>query len=1135
MSEGENISGVSEPESPDSGKRGGRGNNNRGRNKDVPSPVVGVDVSKRDGASVPTVEVENGTLKHLESVNENMQFKNNRKMNAVLEEANENQDSRRQGEADALELVRPELLKMFPNDCQHRVYHKNGTVSSVPISQEDIMEKFLAVRSDKVRKFLLKKEFKSVSRQVFSFFGSNAFARLLGLVADKNDDEKKKEEISRLKREEIARVKKILKENGLNEWSNKTDLQKAGDSSLEVIDDLNEIRFERAAQGKSIAPSVDSLGGDISSQEDTPNTVQDVDQKIPQVEQRVPNEDGVVEGVGLAEELKPEIVFDEDESNSVVAPDQVGAVVEESKPKIVFDKDVPSGEVVNDQDGDFEYQASLGDVPDMKMDLQGESKKEEFREKDIEQGGLGSAVYKEAIDYMAEEKFRKKPLDQRVPNEDGVVEGVGLVEEPKIEDIEENAKVKKELATFEGEFSRISVEEARQEMEKAGKVYADLRGREDKIRNRLPKFLLSLVGKGEKTDATKQERIWRGTVSEYQQLRLEEIKQAAKSEKWSSDRLKKEMAELVRETDIRARLAAISHYDNAKWGESGETWKTRLLGRSKKFAEGYRTFCKEHKVAAFALRGGLLLGSGALGGAALALPMGVLMRALGSYGAARALKEFFDRRANEKLVAEAEQSEALKSVEKMVVTPENLAKFQEQLRKTDVVEQFEGFRKGAKRRAKWALFLGGGLFLGGMALSHFAHAAQEVAEAKGAVSVSGVVDGASHDAVGSHAGIAELPLPTPSAVSEMPAGASGVAETILQDTATESATHASLEAAPLVVHSGSSIEGTIIEHLTGAGMSKEEAGKVAHRMVLLYAREHHIPFKELNLVQPDTNFSIIPNPDNVKTPFRIENIETIGSTHQNIPELTPIAPEVSDIATPESPIVSAPTPETSPLQSVGQDVGVVLPVAGAEGSFEVSEGMLKTGVKTGAGVVLGGGALFAGEKIADRLRKKTEQKKKTNGDVGEGHQEGIGKSSQEESVAEAEAFFKKILSIQSLHGRARESFKNIRDYFASSLTDEPFQHTFVRKELCQILLDEPENRLSEDFLREPFWKVMGPNKQEFLVLQALFEKTGEKFPWDVQYRSVDDVLNLFTERFVTGKLPQNDLNRDNKNSQSATV
>lgn len=155
--------------------------------------------------------------------------------------------------------------------------------------------------------------------------------------------------------------------------------------------------------------------------------------------------------------------------------------------------------------------------------------------------------------------------------------------------------------------------------------------------------------------------------------------------------------------------------------------------------------------------------------------------------------------------------------------------------------------------------------------------------------------------------------------------------------------------------------------------------------------------------------------------------------------------------------------------------------------------------------------------------------------MGEGHQEGIGKSSQEESVAEAEAFFKKILSIQSLHGRARESFKNIRDYFASSLTDEPFQHTFVRKELCQILLDEPENRLSEDFLKEPFWKVMGPNKQEFLVLQALFEKTGEKFPWDVQYRSVDDVLNLFTERFVTGKLPQNDLNRDNKNSQSATV
>lgn len=441
-------------------------------------------------------------------------------------------------------------------------------------------------------------------------------------------------------------------------------------------------------------------------------------------------------------------------------------------------------------------------------------------------------------------------------------------------------KKEKEPVTVEGEFSRISVEEARQAMEEAGKTYASLRGREDKIRNRLPKFLLSLVGKGEKTDATEQERIWRGAVSKYQQLRLEEIRKTATTEKWSADHLKKEMAELVRETDIRARLAAISHYDNAKWGESGETWKTRLLGRSKKFAEEYRTFCKEHKAAAFALRGGLLLGSGALGGVAFALPMGVLMRALGSYGAARALKEFFDRRANEKLVVDAEQSEALQSVEKMVVTPENLTKFQEQLRKLDVVEQFEGFRKGAKRRAKWAIFVGGGLFLGGMALSHFAHAAQGVVETKSAVSVSDAVKGLVHD-VGGHVEVVEPAAP---AIPEMPVNTPGIVEGVLPN-ATESATQASLESAPLVVHAGKSIEGTIVEHLTGTGMDKEEAGKVAHRIALMYAREHHIPFKDLNIVQPDTKFSIIPNPDNIKTPFRISGDITFGPKVHEVPAI----------------------------------------------------------------------------------------------------------------------------------------------------------------------------------------------------------------------------------------------------------
>lgn len=64
----------------------------------------------------------------------------------------------------------------------------------------------------------------------------------------------------------------------------------------------------------------------------------------------------------------------------------------------------------------------------------------------------------------------------------------------------------------------------------------------------------------------------------------------------------------------------------------------------------------------------------------------------------------------------------------------------------------------------------------------------------------------------------------------------------------------------LEIQKGSSFEGTIIKSLQEQGFDKKEAGKMAHKMALAYAKEHDIPFKKLNLVHPNAEIKIEVSP-----------------------------------------------------------------------------------------------------------------------------------------------------------------------------------------------------------------------------------------------------------------------------------
>jgi len=65
--------------------------------------------------------------------------------------------------------------------------------------------------------------------------------------------------------------------------------------------------------------------------------------------------------------------------------------------------------------------------------------------------------------------------------------------------------------------------------------------------------------------------------------------------------------------------------------------------------------------------------------------------------------------------------------------------------------------------------------------------------------------------------------------------------------------------AELSIGKGGNLEKSLINHLTSQGMSKEEAGKMAHRMAAKFAEQHHLPKGAFSLVHEGTKIHLSPD------------------------------------------------------------------------------------------------------------------------------------------------------------------------------------------------------------------------------------------------------------------------------------
>lgn len=123
----------------------------------------------------------------------------------------------------------------------------------------------------------------------------------------------------------------------------------------------------------------------------------------------------------------------------------------------------------------------------------------------------------------------------------------------------------------------------------------------------------------------------------------------------------------------------------------------------------------------------------------------------------------------------------------------------------------------------------------------------------------------------------------------------------------------------LTVAKGSSIEGTLIKALEANNINKEEAGRMAHRMVLAYAGEHNMTSEDLHWVKPGMNIRLVPGEGGS---FKIGELDMekvmekppVGAIHETVtgpgPALEPGI--VAEIEVPEH------GPSELPSSGVGQ-------------------------------------------------------------------------------------------------------------------------------------------------------------------------------------------------------------------------
>lgn len=405
------------------------------------------------------------------------------------------------------------------------------------------------------------------------------------------------------------------------------------------------------------------------------------------------------------------------------------------------------------------------------------------------------------------------------------------------------------------------------------------------------------------------------------------------------------MAEAIRGLDLQGSIENYDAWKNASWGDRKDSGFLRTLGRARDWAEQYRKLDWKKRVAISAA----VVGTGVVGvavGSAGLVGLGVagstLVRLLGAYGAGRGSYEFLEGRAAQKTLQYHEV--ALSHVEKI----EDIGFLEQRMKSyADRTQQdLERAIAGNRKRVIASVALGSALFLGGTAFAHrgaiqefsgkissefskFLEQAKIIAGLEdfhaAPVSITGaanqVVETTKAMSASSLEGVsppANAPLSAETAVSAPPTiEPSGfVSDADVSGMGTDRSVAANIVgeigkniSETSVVPEGSSFERVLIEKLTGSGIPKEEAGKLADQAMRDFAEKAGKPFEIFNHIRPGAEIQYEIGSDG--------SLHVFGVTRKAGGE---VIKRVAESVSGETPSPASVVQESIPLQSKPFDI-----------------------------------------------------------------------------------------------------------------------------------------------------------------------------------------------------------------------
>ena len=684
-------------------------------------------------------------------------------------------------------------------------------------------------------------------------------------------------------------------------------------------------------------------------------------------------------------------------------------------------------------------------------------------------------------------------------------------------------------------------------------------------------------------DMERRKGIWNEKLTEYKNAKIELVKREATASGATGKEIGAVMAEAIRELDLRGSIENYNAWKDASWGNKKDSWFLRAMGRAKDWGESYRKLDWKKKILLSSAAVGLGVAGVAAGSVAaigIGAAGGTLLRLLGSYGAGRGSYEFLEGYANKSLIQRKE--EELSNVQEKEDVSFLEERMRDYAKKTQ--EDFERRIQSNRKRVMASVALGSLLFIGGTAfsLAHAASAAEHAADGGKVVgvvqqvldtkpaglsgSVSEVVANSGPTAGTVVKGAAETAAQTPGTGGLTPdAVGTGVID---HDVAAEIVGKIGKNISETsIVPEGSSFERVLSERLTETGIPKEEAGKLVHRAMLDLAEKTGKPFEFFNHIRPGAEIQYEIGSDRSLHVFGVtrkaggEVIKRVaesvsGETSSSasvLRESTPLQPKSLDIPNASSPIKTLPLASSPEIPTATIESPLPVPeVVSADQAVSSSEppdafdkygkGVAVAGAAIGAvASAVGGGALIKAEVSEMRARRKAQQEAMRKKEIEEEIEDTRKKNSDIEATQKrANEVIDQVLSIASFPDDRKKFLREVQDrygvYGDTYPSEEAFRDTMGK--IAGVLFGSEAVLQNEDILGNMFLTVaqrgvFSEKEKESLeelrrgirngysVFQGLFLRTGERIPKEkVEGLRVGDVLRLFTERFLTGKMPE---------------